>query len=305
MSQTVGQSLELYYVDGRPDGMVTAEMFNWTGHVLTAPRTQIQAALGRSEAGYTGVYLLLGETEEGQPLAYVGEGEDISSRIRSHDVKRDWWTTAVLVTATANRLNKAHAKYLESRLIEVARRVGRTPLENGPQPARPSLSEADIAKMEAFLENLLMVLPAVRVDLFVQSARPPVKPRTETAPDPKSEAVRFTLDLKKHGITATAFYLDGELVVESGSRARIHWTGEPNSSYEKLHNELVRAGVLAPQGGHCVFTQNYAFKSPSAAAAVIKGRNSNGLTSWRLEGSGLTYKEWEAQELDAQVEALI
>lgn len=298
MSRTVGQSLELYYVDGRPDGMVTAEMFNWTGHVLTAPRTQIQAALGRLEATYTGIYLLLGETDEGQPQAYVGEGEDISSRIRSHDVKRDWWTTAVLVTATANRLNKAHAKYLEARLIEVARRVGRTPLENGPQPTRPSLSEADVAKMEAFLENLLMVLPAVRVDLFVQSARPQAKPKAETATDAKSEAVRFTLDFKKHGIAATAFYVDGELVVESGSRARLRWMGQSStSSYEKLHNELLRAGVLVPEGEHCVFAQNYAFRSPSAAAAVIKGRNSNGLTSWYLEGTDQTYKEWEAQQL--------
>ncbi|GLK76664.1 hypothetical protein GCM10008171_19180 [Methylopila jiangsuensis] len=46
-----------------------------------------------------------------------------------------------------------------------------------------------------------------------------------------------------------------------------------------------------------MFAQKYAFKSPSAAAAVIKGRNSNGLTSWRLEGADLTYKEWEAQQL--------
>ncbi|KMO43595.1 methionine sulfoxide reductase [Methylobacterium tarhaniae] len=298
MNWTVGQSLELYYVDGRPDGMVTAEMFNWTGHVLTAPRTQITTALGRPEAGYTGIYLLLGETDEGQPLAYIGEGEDIGSRIRSHDVRRDWWTTAVLVTAAANRLNKAHAKYLESRLIEVARRVGRTAMENGPQPARPSLSEADVAKMEAFLYNLLMVLPAVRVDLFVQSARPESKPKVTNALGNKPEAVRFTLDFKKHGIAATAFYLDGELVVESGSQARLRWTGQSStSSYGKLHDELIRASVLVPDGERCVFAQNYAFKSPSAAAAVIKGRSSNGLTSWHLEGTDKTYKEWEAQQL--------
>ncbi|MEJ0070345.1 MAG: hypothetical protein WDO24_18390 [Pseudomonadota bacterium] len=60
-SPTVGRSLELYYIDGRPDGMLTAEMFNWTGHVLMAPRTQLAEALARAEAGYAGVYLLLGE----------------------------------------------------------------------------------------------------------------------------------------------------------------------------------------------------------------------------------------------------
>src|SRR5690606_12094469 len=109
------RSLELYFIDGRPDGMLTAEVFNWTGHVLVTPRTQITTALGRKEARYTGVYILLGE-QEGTPLAYVGEGEDISYRIRNHDTRKDWWTTAVLVTSAANNLHKAHVQYLEARL---------------------------------------------------------------------------------------------------------------------------------------------------------------------------------------------
>ena len=67
-SSRQGRSLELYFIDGRPDGMLTAEVFNWTGHVLMAPRTQIAEALQREEAGYTGVYLLLGE-RDGVPLA--------------------------------------------------------------------------------------------------------------------------------------------------------------------------------------------------------------------------------------------
>ena len=57
MTSALGRSLELYYIDGRPDGMLTAELFNWTGHVLMAPRTQIATALKRPEAGYAGVYL--------------------------------------------------------------------------------------------------------------------------------------------------------------------------------------------------------------------------------------------------------
>jgi len=29
---TIGKSLELFFVDGKPDGMLTAEVFNWTGY---------------------------------------------------------------------------------------------------------------------------------------------------------------------------------------------------------------------------------------------------------------------------------
>lgn len=304
MSVANGRSLELYYIDGRPDGMLTAELFNWTGHVLMAPRTQIATALRRPEAGYAGIYLLLGE-QEGESRAYVGEGEDIAARIRAHDGAKDWWTSAVLVTTAGNKLNKAHVRYLEARLIEEARSIGRVPLDNGTNPARPTLSEADVAKMEAFLENLLVVLPAVRVDMFIQRMRPatpalpvpntaitmqPVLPSTLTAP------VRFALEIKKRGIRAAAVLQGGELVVEAGSLA-----SEPHgdSSYAGLHTELVQAGTLVRDGEHYRFTRSYAFRSPSAAAAAVTGRSANGTIEWKEVGTGNTYKDWEARQLAA------
>ena len=309
MTSTIGRSLELYYINGRPDGMLTAELFNWTGHVLMTPRTQIAAALARPEAGYAGVYLLLGE-RDGESRAYIGESEDIGGRIRQHDVGKDWWTSAVLVTAAANKLNKAHARYLEARLIAEARGIGRVPLDNGTNPPRPTLSEADVAKMEAFLDNLLVVLPAVRVDMFIQRARPEpiiVAARTtgmETtkvlgAAPPASPTARFVLEGRRHGTRATALLIDGEFVVEEGSLARRDWEGVATHSYSGLNAELRRAGILVVEGEHSRFAQAYAFRSPSAAAAVVTGRSANGTLEWRQEGSGLTYKEWEAQQLEA------
>lgn len=308
MTGAIGRSLELYYIDGRPDGMLTAEMFNWTGHVLMAPRTQIGPALARPEAAYAGVYLLIGE-QDGTPRAYIGEGEDISARIRAHDVRKEWWTSAVLVTASANKLNKAHVRYLEARLIEEASAIGRVPLDNATSPGRPMLSEADIAKMEAFLDNLLIVLPAVRVDMFIQRLRPAarlipdiVQGGRTTPADPAAvpvaqAAVRFVLAAPKRGIRATAILIDGEFVVEAGSTARASWVGQGSHGYGQLFDELRRANVLAPQSDGCIFTQNYAFRSPSAAASAVNGRSSNGQVDWRTEADGSTYRDWEAGQL--------
>lgn len=310
---TVGRSLELFYIDGRPDGMLTAELFNWTGHVLMAPRTQIADALKREEANYSGVYLLLGE-EGGEPRAYIGEGEDISARIRSHDVKKEWWTSAVLVTAAANKLNKAHVRYLEARMIQEARSIGRTPLDNATAPPLPSLSEADVAKMEAFLENLLVVLPAVRVDMFIRRTRTvSVEPRREAAiilpagviADAEGPEPRFVLETQKHGLKARAQFRDGEFIVEAGSQARAGWMGAMHQSYSALSDELRRSGVLMPEGDHCVFAQDYAFSSTSAAAAVIFGRPASGPQAWRLETSGISYKDWEASRLASQFDDLL
>jgi hypothetical protein len=302
MTATPGRSLELYYIDGRPDGMLTAELFNWTGHVLMAPRTQIATALKRLEAGYAGIYLLIGE-QEGEPRAYVGEGEDISARIKAHDTAKDWWTSAVLVTTAGNKLNKAHVRYLEARLIAEARAIGRVPLDNGTSPPRPSLSEADVAKMEAFLENLLIVLPAVRVDMFIQQVRQAeaVKPSPSLttaglAPDPPSVAARFVLEQPKQNRRATAVLVNGEFIVEAGSQARAHSTYRPH-----IHEQLRKTGVLIDQGDSCVFTKNYAFGSPSAAADIVTGRSASGPLEWKQVGTGITYREWEAQQLSASI----
>lgn len=44
-----------------------------------------------------------------------------------------------------------------------------------------------------------------------------------------------------------------------------------------LRKELERSGVIA----NGIFKQQYVFTSPSAAASLVQGRNSNGNTDWR------------------------
>ena len=294
-----GRSLELYFIDGKPDGMLTAEVFNWTGHVLMTPRTRIGAALKRPEARYTGVYILLGELE-GEPRAYIGEGEDISERIKNHDTNKDWWTSAVLITASSRSLNKAYAKYLEARLVEIARSVGRMKLDNGNTPPRPGLSEAAQANMEAFLNYVMMILPAIQVNLFTSHTRPAAEmPAVTTG----TGAFRFRLVNKKNKLEATAILKNVEFIVEAGSLARLQWEGQGvrHDTYADLHAELKKTGVLREDGDHCVFTENYAFSSPSAAAAVVCGRTANGTLDWKLE-DGTTYKQWEQTQLSANGE---
>lgn len=292
-----GRSLELFFIDGKPDGMLTAEVFNWTGHILVSPRTQISKALKRPEASYTGIYILFGQ-HEASPMAYIGESEDIGARIRSHDTKKDWWETAIFITSSANNLHKAHVKYLESRLVEEARTVGRVLLENGNTPPRSSLSEAGQTNMESFLDYLLMVLPALRIDMFLKNTRP--NKRTEPALE-TFELPAFELNNSRHGLTATAILEDGEFIVQAGSMARSEWSGDltNKTSYWKLFNELCDQQIIKPDGKNRVFAENYAFSSTSAAGAVVNGRSTRGPTEWKLKIDGRTYQQWENDQLAA------
>ena len=43
------------------------------------------------------------------------------------------------------------------------------------------------------------------------------------------------------------------------------------------------------------FVVPWAFKSPSAASAVVLDRSSNGRIEWKVVGSRLTYHEWQEQ----------
>jgi hypothetical protein len=291
------RTLELFFIDGKPDGMLTAEVFGWTGHILVAPRTRLSDALKRKESSYTGVYVLLGELNE-EPMAYIGEGENIASRIKSHDSKKDWWSRVVLITSAANNLHKGHVQYLESRLVNEGLQASNMKLENGTNPSLPSLSEAALANMEAFIEQLLMVLPAIRVDLFTSKAKP-YKSNAQVNQSAGQESPVFQLTLKKEGITATAILDGGEFVVQQGSLARGKYIGERSDkySYWKQYDKLVDNGVLEDNGDNKVFTVSYAFSSTSAAGAVCNGRSTAGPIAWKVKGTKQTYKDWEAASL--------
>ena len=286
-----GRSLELYFIDGQADGMQTAEELNWTGHVLLTPRTSIAKALKRSQAQHTGVYLLLGEGKAGEPLLYIGESENMRNRIQIHDTNKDWWTKAVLITTGADRLHKAHVRYLEARMVEIAKSARRVALANANQPSAVSLPEAAQNSMEVFLETLLMVLPAMRIDCFRELGRP----GRDTSGSDELNAPVFELVVKKHGIAATAIVVDGEIVVRKGSRVRDKWCGA--NPAPKGYADLHESDVLRMDGSHAVFTRDYAFASPSAAGVAVTGNAINGTIAWKLQNSGKTYKEWEADQL--------
>jgi hypothetical protein len=74
---SVGKSIGVYLADGTPGGLLTAEIMNWTGHDVAAPRCQLPELLKRPEISRNGIYLLVGDDPEslGGTPAYFGEGQ--------------------------------------------------------------------------------------------------------------------------------------------------------------------------------------------------------------------------------------
>ena len=147
-----GRSVRLYLAEGSPTGILTAEIVNWTGHVLSAPRTRLEVALKREELKRTGIYLLFGdEFGKDLPAVYVGEGDDVASRLYSHsrDDQKAYWERFIAVTNKDMNLTKAHVKFLEGRLITMLKEAKKCDVRNKTEPAFDKLPEADISDMES------------------------------------------------------------------------------------------------------------------------------------------------------------
>ena len=292
-----GRSVRLFLAEGTVTGILTAEIMNWTGHVLAAPRTRLEGALKRDELKRTGVYILYGDNLSGElPSAYVGEGDDISARLRTHskDEEKDYWDRFIAITNKDMNLTKAHVKYLEGRLISFLRDAKKCELRNKTEPTFDKLPEADISDMESFLEELQLVLPVVGVDFF---RKPQIKSEAAEAQPPNTY---FCLTHANKGIFARAVELDGEFVVLAGAHGSRH---EGPSFLDKLKGERDRAfdsGQIV-QSGDLNFTlvEDIAFSSPSAASVFLFGTSRNGRTDWQVEGKAINYGAWK----DAQVEA--
>ena len=285
--KTLGRSIELFFHDGDPDGMTTATIpFQWTGHVLVSNRTQVFDVLREPETAQPGIYLLIGE-KNGTETMYVGETDEIRARIKQHisKGKKDWWERAIFVTATGEPLNKAHSRYLESRVYKLANQIGKIAVDNTNEPTESQLNKAATAHMEDFLRNLRLVLPALRFDFLTEQT----KPSSDSFPASTSIGVTyFVLSTKE--VTARAWKDGGEFIVEAGSRAREDWVGSTtkNSTYGRLYQQLVAQGIITDVKGERVFAENYAFKSVSAAASVVTGRPTAGPRAWHMEDNPKT-----------------
>jgi len=304
-----GRSIRLFLVDGTPNGLLTAEIMNWTGHVLTGPRSKLAELVQRPECARTGVYFLVGPDPENnlRSRVYIGESDDVAKRLKQHNRPeasegssggKDFWEKVCLVTSKDQNLTKTHVKYLESLLIGIANNVGRCELINGTAHDYGSLPESDRADMAFFLEQIRTVLPVLGFD-FLRELTKPSSVVSASPAAPVSRSPRFTLEVPRYGISAQGQEVDGEFFVLKGSRARVDWVGTERG-YQGLFKQLVGEGVMvAHSSDNLVFSDDYAFSSPSAAAAVVCGRSANGRTSWVVDGTGQTYAAWQDQQLNA------
>ena len=274
-----GKSIELFLVNGTAESLVTAELSNWNGKAIKLPRTEV-ADCSREDIRGVGVYFLFCEENDGDASVYIGEAENVLDRLTQH--LRDYssgrepyyWNTAVVFVG--RDLNKALIRYLENRLVEIAKEAGRYKLLTKNTYKNTVLKESQIATMEEFIDNVKVLISALGFKVLT--------------PAPKATDKTVYLYCKgQSGANAKGFVSPGGFTVLRGSTVSNHIVDSfpiRAKSYYNLRNRLVKDGLIKDG----VFTMDYEFSAPSAASAVILGHNSNGNTDWKTD-TGIRLKD--------------
>lgn len=281
MSDARPTSIRIFLAEGVPEGLRIVEKSNWTGRAVVAGRAQLGRALARDELNQPGVYVLTGPAEEGAPRLYVGEADVLRERLRQHVAGKDFWTRFVAFTSTNEGLNKAHVRYLESRLVELAKTANQWSLDNSTAPSPPPLSEPDRADAEWFLQEMLVIFPLLGVDAFETAAG--------QAREPDTAECEQVLVLNERGAKARGREVGDGFVVFQGSQARATEVASIHEYTRDFRQELLERDVLRVEGDSLIFTQDFRFNSPSTAAGVLVGGSANGRITWKDE-QGRTLK---------------
>lgn len=276
-----GKTIKQFLIDGIPDGRISVELSNWTGKAFKIPRSYLKKSEKRKELESTGVYLLIGKNpEELIDAVYIGEADGIYRRLKQH-LGVDFWTEVIVFVSKDDNLNKAHIKYLEHRLYKLAFEAGRYELKNSNTPTKSTISEADEAEMEEFLEKIKLLVNTLGYKIFDKLL----------SSNTKQRANNFIIK-KGDKIDAKGTPTNEGFVILKDSKVTDKLGTSITASLINLRNKLIKENIL--DGENLVFNEDYLFSSPSTAATLILGRSANGLTEWKMK-NGKTLKEFEGE----------
>ena len=266
-----GKSIEIFLANGNAESLITAEVSTWNGKAIKIPRLELPECT-REDVRRAGVYFLFCQEDDGTDSVYIGEAENIYDRLQQHlrdyqsGKEQFYWNTVVMFVG--QDLNKALIRYLENRLVEIARECGKYKILTKNTYRNTVSKESQIAAMEEFTDNIRILMNTLGYRVLV--------------PTPKAERNTKYLYCAGNGAKGKGFVSPAGFTVVKGSKISDHMTPSFETrakSYYNLRKRLEENGTIVDG----VFVSDYEFSAPSAAAAVLYGRNANGNIEWKTE----------------------
>lgn len=266
------QTIQIFLPDGNPTSIKIADLTNRMISAVLIPRNKLQEVATRPEVRRYGIYFLFGINEDkAKPVCYIGETEDCFDRLKSHHKVKEFWNYAVVITNKSNNFTKSHVKYLEHLCIKTAGEIGRYDTDNLAVPAKPHITESMEADLLDNFETIKILLATLGYPIF------------EEMRQNSRNKVKDILYCRIKEANAQGELVDEGFLVLKGSKANKGETKAADPWVLNLRKKLVDDKIMILQNGGYIFKEDYLFASPSAAAAAILGRSSNGWMEWRTK----------------------
>jgi hypothetical protein len=258
-------TIRIYVPDGDPEGVRIIDRMNWTGQGIIIPREKWPETRKRSEFNKPGVYILVGNeektddddengTDTKKRTLYIGQADGLRDRIDQHAKSKEFWDWVITFVSTNNGLNRAHILWLEFALYARAKDVDRAHLDNNQVPTEPAMSESEKADTQAFLKEILQILPLLglrELEPHMVVADPDI-PQT-------AEQRQLTLQTENDTVVVPAKREGFEKVflgenqwrairISGGMRPRLHWIAAYQSQPVKAITHIAEIDRIEPYG---------------------------------------------------------
>lgn len=283
-----GKSIELFLVNGTADSLITAELSNWNGKAIKIPRIEI-ASCNRDDITQAGVYFLFCKEDDGSDSVYIGEAENVKERLIQHlrdyqsEKEKYYWSTAVIFVG--RDLNKALIRYLENRLVEIARNSKRYRVLTKNTYRNTVMKESQIAVMEEFINDVKIL-----INVLGYKVLEPLVQDESSSTDIEGEVLYITSGSAnaKGRVTTEGFVVfEGTTVNEKTSVKSL------SAGVQKLRQMYFDSGKVQ----NLVTTEDILFSSSSAAADFVLGYSVSGPRTWKTQ-DGRSLKDIEDSQTD-------
>lgn len=261
----MGKTIITHFLEGTPKGIQSVQISNKTIMGFVIPRAEIKKMRDLDElAGSPSLYFLLGEDNNTQPQAYIGQSDDFLSRVIDHNQKKDFWNKALVFISQAGTLNKADVMYLEFLALQHAKandvyRLG----DNKQNPKEPKLQRHSKDTLNDFFTDVKFITEFLNYPLF--------KAQESQASIDYFYTTGRKCNAKGHYDENGFTVLKGSIVAQNEVPS-FGWTEKRHRLFEQLVDRSSDDWRLKT---------DYTFNSPSTAADFCIGSSNNGWIVWK------------------------
>lgn len=267
-----GKNINLYLMDGEPNGRIKCGLLNWTGVAYKVPKTLLDKCNDINYLKQSGVYFLFGIDDNQNPVVYIGQAgvrknkEGLLYRIKEPHNSIDYWTEAIMFTTTNDSFGPTEISYLENRFCNLALKANRYKVKNLNDPNPGNLTEEKESEMEEFIDYAQIVMGALGHKIFVPYI-------TDNSLADDNEPI---LHFAKANCPAKGQRTSEGFVVLKGStisQQTVKSCPEGAIRDRKKFSDII--------GEDYILKEDILFNSPSAAAAFVGGASLSGNELWK------------------------